>query len=179
MAIPPWKVPVAVQELVQAVKEKNHPHLATANIAVAFDDSKPFKNEKLNWGKTQRFSNLNKLWQAPQAFDFCIVIPSDVWHEVLDGSQKEPFLDLHLTRCQVEYEPETYIENGKKKVVKDQLGRVKYTDEMKFDDNGTPKWKVAPLDLWVFMQNVSRYGLWCQTLMDFNEVLKTLDKNDG
>lgn len=173
MAIPPWKVPSTVTELVNEVKDKHHPHLEDAKIAVAFDDSKPFKADRLNWGKTQRFSDLNKLWQAPQSYDFCIVIPSDVWHDILDASQKEAFIDLHLARCQVEYEPETIVENGKKKPVKDQHGRVKYTNEMKFDDNGNPKWKVLPLDLGVLTENVSRYGLWYHELAEFSEAAKT------
>jgi len=171
MAVPPWKATQDVNDIIAKVKENNHPHLQEAKIAAAFDDSKAFKKDRLNWGKTQRFSNLNKLWQVPQSFDFLIVIPSDVWIEVLDADQKEAFIDLRLTCCQVEYEPETIVENGKKKVIKDQLGRVKYTKEMKFDDNGEPKWKVVPLDLWVFTQNVSRYGLWCSELAEFNQAV--------
>ena len=65
MAIPPWKVPADVKNVVQQVKDNHHPHLQDAVIAVAFDDSKPFKNDRLNWGKTQRFSDLNKLFQTP------------------------------------------------------------------------------------------------------------------
>lgn len=175
MAIPPWKVPADVNAVVQQVKSSHHPHLESATIAVAFDDSKPFKNDRLNWGKTQRFSDLNKLFQTPQTFDFCIVLSSDVWHDVLDASQKEALIDLHLTRCRVEYMPETVTENGKKKTIKDEFGRIKYTNEMKFDDNGNPKWKVIPLDVWVFTQNVGRYGLWCHELMEFNEAVKSVE----
>lgn len=174
MAIPPWKVPADVGNIVEQVKVSHHSHLEGATIAVAFDDSKPFKNDRLNWGKTQRFSDLNKLFQTPQMFDFCIVLSSDVWHDVLDANQKEALVDLHLTRCQVEYMPETITENGKKKTIKDEFGRVKYTSEMKFDDNGNPKWKVIPLDVWVFTQNVSRYGLWCHELMEFNEAAQVV-----
>lgn len=169
MTIPPWKVPLDVSNTVDQVKANNHSHLLEATVAVAFDDSKPFKNDRLNWGKTLRFSDLNKLWQTPQTFDFCIVLSSDVWHDVLDANQKEALIDLHLTRCQVEYVPETIEENGKKKPVKDELGRVKYTSEMKLDDSGNPKWKVVPLDIGVFTLNVGRYGLWCNELTEFSE----------
>lgn len=173
MPIPPWKVSADVNDLVQLVRGKYHQHLVDAKIAVAFDDSKPFKNDRLNWGKTLRFSDLNKLWQSPMVFDFCIILSSDVWHDVLDASQKEALIDLHLTRCVVEYVPETVIENGRKKVIKDQFGRVKYTNEMKFDDSGNPKWKVIPLDIWVFTKNVGRYGLWCDELMEFNVAIES------
>ena len=46
MAIPPWKAPADVQELVNSIKEEHHhPRLEQANICVAFEDSKPFKND--------------------------------------------------------------------------------------------------------------------------------------
>jgi len=118
MAIPPWKVPTDVNNVVQQVKALHHPHLEDAVIAVAFDDSKPFKNERLNWGKTQRFSDLNKLFQAPQALDFCIILSSDVWHDVLDADQKEALVDLHLTRCQLNMCLKQLLRMARKKQLK-------------------------------------------------------------
>ena len=176
MAIPPWKVPADVNNLAQAVKAKHHPHLETASIGVVFDDSKPFKNDQLNWGKTQKFSDLNKLFQIPHSYDFCIVLSSDVWHDVLDASQKEALLDLHLSRCAVEYVPETVTVNGKKNVIKDDYGRVKYTKEMKFDDSGNPKWKVNSLSISVFSQNVRRYGLWCEEFTELSEAVQKVSE---
>ncbi len=178
MSVLPWKASEEVHTLLNQVKKKNHsPKLDHASIGVAFEESKPFKkNGSLNWGKTLKFSHLNKLWMAP-LYDFCIVIPSDIWHDILSVEQKEPYLDLRLTCCDVEYEPETVMENNKKVVVKDEYGRVTYTNKIKFDDEGKPKWKVLPLDLHTYSKNVGRYGLWCNDLLDFNKAANN-EKND-
>ena len=151
-----WKAPNEVVAILDDVKQQHHARLATAQIACCFDDSKPFLRNKLNLGRVTKFSPLTKLWQA-NPYDFCLSIPMDLWHSVLKGSQRAAYLDLQLTRCTVEYKPEEVEENGKKKKVKDEWGRVQYTQEMKTDDEGNPKWKVAPLDLEVFAANVRRY----------------------
>ena len=165
-----WKCPDNVMELLDSVKNKNHPHLEQANFVVAFNDAKPFVKNRLNWGNISRFSEFNKIWQS-EKYDFCVVICSDLWHSILDNSQREPLLDLHLCRCNVEYIPETVIEGKKKQVVKDEWGRVKYTDEIKLDANGNPKWQVSPIDFAVLCKNVYRYGLWCSELGAVKDVI--------
>jgi hypothetical protein len=95
----------------------------------------------------------------------------DLWHSVLKGNQREAYLDLQLSRCGVEYLPEEIEENGKKKPIKDEWGRVQYTQEVKVDDEGNPKWKVVPLDLEVFADNVRRYGLWCDDLLELKDAI--------
>ena len=52
------------------------------------------------------------------------------------------------------------VEGNKKVPVKDEWGRVKYTNVVKTDDDGKPKWRVDPFDLDVFAKNVLHYGLW-------------------
>jgi hypothetical protein len=166
-----WKAPQDVLDLIREIQLKNHqPRLAQASVTAAFDDSKPFVSNKINLGKLSKFSPFNKLWQN-QSRDFCLVIPSDLWVSVLNAQQREAYIDLQLTRCEVEYIPETVEENGKKKPIKDEWGRVQYTDQMKFDDLGNPKWKVIPLDLEVFTKNVRRYGLWLDMLTDLKEAI--------
>lgn len=172
MALNPWKAPQEIVALVQELKERHHPHLAAAHVAVCIEDTKPFINNKLNLGKVSKFSPLAKLWQG-SPHDFCLSIPSDLWHSVLKGSQRDAYLDLQLTRCGVEYIPDMVEENGKKKPIKDEWGRVQYTDQVKVDDDGNPKWKVFPLDLEVFTSNVRRYGLWHDGLMELNEAMAT------
>lgn len=168
-----WKAPNAIDELVESVLKKHHsPRLDMARIAIALDDSKAFVKNKFNWGNVSKFSYFNKLWQN-QKFDFALVLCSDSWHDILTDSQKEALVDLHLTRCEVEYIPETVIEGKKKKVVKDDWGRVKYTNEIKTDDEGNPKWYVSPLDVYVFVQNVSRYGNWCSEFCEIEKVIPT------
>lgn len=161
-----WKAPANVCEQLQSIKEQNHhPRLQEATIAVAFNDAKPYVGDRINLGKVSKFSSFNKIWMNQQ-YDFSIVLCSDVWHSILNPEQREALLDLHLTCCQVEYVPETVQEGNKKVVVKDEHGRTKYTEEVKLDDEGNPKWKKIPLDLYVFCDNVSRYGLWCQPLTE-------------
>ena len=165
-----WKASDDVNQIVQEVASKHHfPRLEMASIAVAFEDSKPFVKNRFNWGKISTFSKFSKIWQH-QKFDFCMVLCSDAWANILDSTQKNALIDLHLTRCEVEYVAETTIEGKKKKIVKDDWGRVKYTDEIKTDDDGNPKWYVAPLDVYSFAQNVGRYGLWCNEFCEIQSL---------
>ena len=150
-----------IEFLVDKVKAK-HSHLQLAKVAVCFDESKPFVKNKINLGKVLKFNALNRLWQSNK-YDFCIVIPSDLWTDVLTTSQKEAYIDLQLCRCVVEYEPETSEDaKGKKKPVKDEWGRVKFSTTIKTDKDGEPKWNVVPIDFEVLSKNISHYGLWLE-----------------
>ena len=55
--------------------------------------------------------------------------------------------------------------------MKDEFGRTKYTDQIKYDDNGVPKWRVAALDLDILSKNVMHYGLWIQEFLDLKSVI--------
>lgn len=170
MAINPWKCPQDILDLVREVQHKNHPRLANASITACFDDSKPFLKNRINLGKVTKFNAFNKLWQDNR-HDFCLTIPSDLWVSVLNSDQREAYLDLQLTRCEVEYYPEIVVENGKKKPLQDEWGRIQYTDKMKTDAEGDPKWKVVPLDLEVLIKNVRRYGPWLDELTELKEAI--------
>lgn len=165
------KAPPHVIELLDEVKTKHHPHLEQAQIALCFADTKPFVKGRFNWGKTSKFSDFARIWQGKK-YDFWIQISVDVWYSVLNDEQREALLDLHLSRCAVEYEPLTEMVNGKKVKIKDEFGRLKFSEDMKYDDEGNPKWKVDPLDLEVFAQNVRRYGLWCEQFDALQEAVK-------
>jgi hypothetical protein len=179
MSTNPWKAPNEVTEILNYVKEKHHSkRLANASIVCCFDESKPFINNKLNLGKVSKFSALAKLWHR-EKHDFCISIPMDLWHSILKGDEREAFLDLQLTRCSAEYMPEVVEENGKKKKIKDEWGRTQYTQEFKTDDDGNVKWKVAPLDLEVFAENVRRYGLWSDSLMELKDAIAASQAGDA
>lgn len=168
-----WSADQVVYELLENVKEKNHPHLAAAKIAVEFVDSKPFIKDRLNLGKVSKFSKAAKIWHPPnKRYDFCISICADVWMDLLQVAQREPYLDLKLCQCQVEYEPEVVEENGKKQVVKDEYGRVSYTDEVKVDADGEPMWKVVPVGIPVFVENVKRYGLWYEDFVELKQAIE-------
>lgn len=161
-----WKAPNNVVELLTSVIESHHlPRLEEARFAVAFVDTKPFIRNHFNWGKVMKFTDFNKLWQG-NPYDFSIVLCSDVWHNLLSEEGRAGLLDLHLIRCTPDYEPETIVEGNKKKPVKDEWGRVKYSNVVKTDDEGHTKWTVNPLDIDVFVRNVLHYGLWMATFIE-------------
>lgn len=166
-----WKVSDDIINLLVKVKDKFHSNLSKATFALAFDESKAFVKNKFNWGKTLKFNDFNKLWQNPSKFDFAIILSSEVWQDFLDDNQKEAIIDLHLCRCDAEYVPEIVIEGKKKIKVKDEYGRIKYTKEMKLDDNGNPKWKIEPIDMEVLSKNVKHYGLWSNEFLDIKDVI--------
>lgn len=163
-----WKAPQEVFDLLEEVKNQHHrERLANASIAICFDDNKPFVNNKLNLGKLSKFSATHKLF-LKQPYDFFLIIPMDLWHSILKGNkERAAYLDLMLTRCSVDFIPEEIEENGKKRKAKDEWGRVQYTQIPKTDDSGNPKWKILPLDIEVFSENVRKYGLWCDQLVEF------------
>lgn len=167
-----WPSDIEAQSIKDKVKETyHHPRLAEANVALSFNDSKPFVGDRFNWGKTSKFSSADRIWQGKQ-YDFHISLPADSWHSILNSTQREAWIDLHLSRCQVEYVPVMLEFNGKKKPEKDEWGRVQYTTEVKVDDEGRPKYKLEPLCLEIFAENASRYKCWIQALLDFKSVLQ-------
>jgi hypothetical protein len=160
------RAPAPILDIVEKVKSAYHtPRLELASIAVCLTDAKPFRGGKINLGKTSKFSNLNRLWQEKK-HDFCITLCADLWYQILNESQREALIDLHLTCCSVEYEPVTVTVNDKERPVKDEWGRLQYTDQFKFDDDGNPKWKVKNLDFLVFADNARRYDLWLKDVID-------------
>lgn len=163
-----WKAPQEVVDFLEEVKNQHHQErLVSASVAVSFDDSKPFVQNKLNLGKLLKTPKMYKQW-FKKPCDFHLIVPMDLWHSILKNSkERAAYLDLMLTRCSVEYLPEEVEENGKKKKLKDEWGRVQFSDLAKTDDDGNPKWKVLPLDIEVFTKNVSRYGLWYDQLVAF------------
>lgn len=166
-----FKAAEQVTNVMEQLKSQYHlPRLEHANICVAISDSKPFVKNRLNLGSVKKFSDFNKLWQKQQ-YDFCITLCMDVWEEFLDETQRQALLDLQLTRCEPVYEPEVVIENGKKVVVKDEFGRVKFTENIKLDDDGNPKWQVIPLDLIVITKNIRRFGLWYDALVELEKAV--------
>lgn len=172
-----WVADSDVFSLIEKVKTQYHcPRLEDASIAASFVDAKPFIRERFNWGKVSKFAPAAKLWHEKK-HDFLITLCDAAWH-ILSESQKEALIDLHLNCCQVEYKPEMIGENGKQKPAKDDWGRIVYTNQVKFDEDGNPKWKVLPLDITMFQENVVRYGCWCQDLLDLKTAIEGCDERD-
>lgn len=173
-----WPASGEVLELVEKVKQQYHlPRLVEARITVSFEDSKPFINGRFNWGKVSKFPKVAKIRQpADKRIDFSVILSADAWVSVLNASQREAWLDLCLERCQVKYKPVTVEENGKKHTVRDEWGRVQYTDTVITDNDGIPVWQIAPLDIHVLQANVIRYGCWCVDLLAFRDSVIGRDK---
>lgn len=169
----PWPAADNVIQILEKVKS-NHKRLKDANIAVCFEDTKPFIRGSFNLGKTTKFSDAHKLWHADQPYDFLITLSSDAW-DILSSEQKEAWLDFRLCCCQAEMVPEEIEENGKKKPVKDKWGRIVYTDVVKTDDDGNPKWKSVKADIAVIQDNIARYGCWSQDFVDLKSAIKQAD----
>lgn len=176
----PWQAPSDVVSLVNEVRRKYHHHLEQAEIAVGFLDSKPFIKNKFNWGKVRKFTKAAKLWHPDdKKYDFEIMFCAEAWHGILNLTQREAWADLLLCRCSVELEPVVVVENKKKKVVKDEWGRVEYSNEFKLDEDGRPKWKVLPFDVEVLASNIKRYGLWLEPFSSLKYAIERGTKEES
>lgn len=155
-----WKAPDNVWNLVNEVKAKHHPCLHKALFAVSLDDSKSFIKDKINLGNVVRFSDFQQIWMEGLKYDFCIQMCSEVWHDIFNKKQREALIDLQLSRCSVELEPQMDMKKGRRVIAKDNHGLIKYSGKNKLDSNGNLKWVISALDLPIFTRNAERYGLW-------------------
>jgi len=175
----PWKAPDEIMQLLSLVKSKHHsPRLDDCRIAICLDEGKAFVKNKWNLGKLSKFSPTAKLYQR-EKYDFCLIVPLELWSSALQPDAKEAYIDLMLTRLDMEYIPEVIEENGKKINVIDEFGRFQYSKVPKTDKEGNIKWKVDPLDLEVFAKNVRKYGLWQDDLLDMKEAILAVDGGKG
>jgi hypothetical protein len=99
----------------------------------------------------------------------------ELWTTILKVDQREAYIDLMLTRCDMEYVPEVIEENGKKIKLTDEFGRIQYSKVPKEDKEGNVKWKIDPLNLEVFAKNVRKYGLWQEDLLILKEAILAVD----
>lgn len=173
MATQHWAAPPDVVDMLAEIQAAHHPTLQEAVFAVEFVDAKPFVKDRLNLGKSSKFSKAAKVWHPQnKKYDFCISLCADVWHGLLKPQQRAANLDLRLSQCQVDFEPQVVEVNGKKEKIKDEWGRVTYTDVLKRDDEGRPIWKVEPLDIRIITANIRRFGLWYEDLATLKEVVE-------
>lgn len=170
------KAPPTVYDILGTILP-HHQRLEQASIGICLTDAKPFRAGRINLGKVTKFSEFAKIWQGEKK-DFCITLCADVWYQILNDAQREALLDLLVTCCDVEYEPLTQTINGKEVKVKDEWGRVKYSDQIQCDDEGRPKWKIQPLDLSVFAQNARKYNLWLKDVIDGLDNLTVIQNGD-
>jgi len=148
-----WEAPRAIQDTVKRLRKAHHPHLEQASIWVLCSDRSPLRRNKFVPTVTTLCTKTEKL---SSGHDFKITISMDGWQRLTDP-QREIALDDALHRCGVKREPETIEINGKAVVIKDDLGRIIYTDEIAYDKEGRPRWQIMPPDGEVFFGMLRRY----------------------
>ncbi|MFW5793999.1 MAG: putative metallopeptidase [Bacillota bacterium] len=151
----------------------NHSHLVEANISIYFCDKNKLKSNQAVIADTSKSSS--KLKASTNA-DFTITIYMNAW-DSLNPEQKIACLDHELCHCSVHYEPVKEAVGGGRggrqrfKIVKDELGRTQYTNEIKRNEEGEPKWKLETHDLEEFRSIVDRHGIWDENIRSFKEAL--------
>lgn len=151
-----WLADSSVKSLMEEIRDKHHPHLLEARIAILFSDKRKVSGNKITLGTAKKVSDEDKVLSH---FDFKIVLSAEDWAD-LTSNEKEALLDHELSHCDVMREPVTETIGGKRQTVKDKYGRTVYSDEIKVDeDTGRPKWKIRSHDFENFAHIAERYGL--------------------
>lgn len=149
-----WEAPNEIKETVKGIKEQYHEHLSLARIWVLATDANHVRDNHIIVTKTAKCTRTEKLSTNN---DFKITIYMEAWSHLTD-TQRDVAIDEALCRCGVKYLPQTVEMNGKKQVVKDDLGRTIYTDDIAYEEDGTPKWKMIQPDATLFYDLISRHG---------------------
>ncbi len=149
-----WQAPDAIRKEINRIKNAHHGHLGEASIWALCSDSKPIRQNRLVVTMTKRCSKTEKL---SSGHDFKIIILMEAWANLPDAA-RELALDEALCRCGVKYVPQMLEINGKKEVVKDEIGRTIYTDEIDVDKEGQPRWCILPSDASLYFDLLVRHG---------------------
>jgi hypothetical protein len=158
-----------MNELVRAY----HPVLAEAKIIIYCSDKNKIKSNAIIMAEASRASSKMK---ASVNADFTITIYVGPWSD-LTPIQKKACMDHELCHCGFQYEPVKEVVGRSRtgtprmKVVKDEHGRTQYTNDVKRDVDGIPKWKLIDHDLEDFYDIVHRYGLWNENLRSFKQAI--------
>jgi len=149
-----WEAPQEIVQQVKALQGEHHEHLSLASIWVLCSDAKCIRDNRLIVTTTQKCTKTERL---SSGHDFKITILMEAWAQLTDP-QRAVALDEALCRCGVKYRPKTVEVNGKKEVLKDDLGRVIHTDQIEYDRENRPKWKVNAPDAGLFFDLLARHG---------------------
>jgi hypothetical protein len=149
-----WVAPKEIQKLINEIKDEHHDRLGSASVWALCADSKPIRNNQLVVTMTKKCSKTEKL---STGHDFKIIVLMEAWANLPDAARRLA-VDEALSRCGVRYVPQTIEINGKKEVVKDDLGRTIFTDEIDVDKEGEPKWKINPPDAALYFPLLQRHG---------------------
>ena len=153
-----WEAPQEIRIAAETIKDEFHPHLSNASLWVLCSDGKALRNNQLVVTQSKKCTKTEKLSTGR---DFKIIVMAEAW-SLLPDSARRIALDEALCRCGVKYVPQTVEVNGRKEVVKDDLGRIIYTDQIEFDRDGVPKWRINPPDAGLYYALLQRHGQYCE-----------------
>ena len=157
-----------------------HSHLAEAKIVIYASDKNRTKANRIVIADASKAPA--KLKASTNA-DFTITLYMTPWGD-LNVEQRDACLDHELSHCGVHYEPcqeqvgQSRQGRPRMQVVRDEYGRIQYTNEIKRDENDEPKWRLLPHDLEEFGDVVERHGRWDEAIQSFSEALNRSD-NEG
>ncbi len=165
--------------LLKELIERFHMYLQESKIVLYASDKNKLKANQVVVAESGKAPM--KLKAAIDA-DFTIMF-YPYWTN-LNAKEKLACLDHQLKRCSVHYEP--YKEQvgtsrgGKPKlsVVRDEFGRKQYTNEIKRDEFGKPKWRLLPYEVEEYHEVVLRHGAWNEILDEFRNALDTNEERN-
>lgn len=154
--------------LMNEIIARYHQTLQEAKIILYGCDKNRIRDGQVVIAKAEKSSQKMK---ASAGSDFTITMHMMPWGD-LTLDQKKACMDHELTHCGVQFEPIKERVGTKWKVVKDEYGRKQYTNDIKRDENGIPKWKLVSHDLEEFNNIVLKHGVWDQNIKSFKEALE-------
>lgn len=166
-----WEAPDDIRRTVEHVKAEHHPHLANASLWVMMSDSKGIVDNRLVPTTTRLCTKTERL---SAGHDFKITISMEAWDKLTDA-QRRIAIDEALCRCGVKCEPKTVVVNGKEEVIKDDLGRVIYSEEVAIDKEGRPRWRVLKPDAALYFPLLRRHQLYSEEAENVQRVLDGKD----
>jgi hypothetical protein len=160
-----WEASVKIQQQVRAIADQHHSHLHQASLWVLCSDARAIRDNHIIATQTKKCTNTERL---SSGHDFKIIIMMEIW-AMLTDEQRDKALDEALCRCGVKRVPQTMEINGKKEVVKDDYGRIVYTDEIAYDKEDRPKWKINRPDAELYFGMIRRHA-------DYNEEAENVQR---
>lgn len=162
-----WQAPDEIRRTIIELRDEHHPHLAAASFWALVSDGKAIRSNRLVVTQSKKCTGTEKL---STGHDFKIIVMAEAWAELPDKARRI-HLDEALCRCGVKYVPQTMEVNGKKEIVKDELGRVVFTDEIDYDKNGSPKWTINPPDAGLYYDMLMRHGEYSEEAENVNRAI--------
>jgi hypothetical protein len=163
-----WQAPQDIRKLLTQIQQEHHPHLADASVWALCSDGRAIRDNQLVATQTKKCTSTEKL---STSHDFKVIVMMETWAKLTDA-QRAVALDEALCRCGVKRVPRTVEVNGKKETVKDDLGRVVFTDQIDYDRDNQPRWKINPPDAGLYFALLTRHQQYSEQAENVQRALK-------